>query len=36
VFERTIAPNDQAAQREIRAAVDRLTQVDDEATTFKL
>jgi hypothetical protein len=37
VFGRIIAPmsgNDRAVQREIRAAVDRLTHIDDEATTF--
>jgi hypothetical protein len=37
VFEEAIGKflaNDQAVQREIRAAVDRLTHVDDEATTF--
>jgi hypothetical protein len=38
IFEKTIAPfpaKDQAVQREIRATVDRLTHIDDEATTFK-
>ena len=37
VFEEAIAKfsdNDRAVQREIRAAVDRLTHIDDEATTF--
>jgi hypothetical protein len=37
VFEGAIAqfsPNDKAVQREIRAAVDRLTHFDDEAITF--
>jgi hypothetical protein len=31
----TIAPNDQAARREIRAGVDRLTQVDDVGDHFQ-
>jgi hypothetical protein len=38
VFEEAIAKlsaNDQVVQREIRAAVDRLTHIDDEATSFK-
>jgi hypothetical protein len=38
VFEGAIAKfsaNDQVVQREIRAAVDRLTHIDDEAVTFK-
>jgi hypothetical protein len=37
VFEKAIASfsaNDQTVQREIRAAVDRLTHIDDEVTTF--
>jgi hypothetical protein len=37
VFEEAIgkfSANDQAVQREIRAAVDRLTHIDDEVTTF--